>query len=205
MGLPLFSPSVPPGNGTDDTYHRRDRRHRAGTGAALCCTGGAARTGRGGRAPAELDTNLFTPARYCRADLSQPEQATQTVAAFCHQHALRHIDLLIHNAGIGYYGPLEQQPWPSIEALVAVNLAAPIELTHTLLPYIEQARGRLVFISSVVSVLPAPDYAVYSATKAALDGFARSLRLELRGRVSVQVIHPGATRTAMHAKKWRTP
>jgi len=60
--------------------------------------------------------------------------------------------------------------------------------------------GRVIFIGSVAAALPAPDYAVYGATKAALEGFARSLRVELRGRVGVQVIHPGATRTGMHAK-----
>jgi short-subunit dehydrogenase len=52
----------------------------------------------------------------------------------------------------------------------------------------------------VAAALPAPDYAVYGASKAALEGFARSLRIELAGRVGVQMIHPGATRTGMHAK-----
>jgi short-subunit dehydrogenase len=57
-----------------------------------------------------------------------------------------------------------------------------------------------VYISSVASALPTPDYAGYGATKAALDGFAANLRIELCGRVRVQTIAPGATRTAMHAK-----
>jgi len=46
---------------------------------------------------------------------------------------------------------------------------------------------------------------VYGATKAALEGFARSLREELRGRVGVQIVHPGATRTGMHAKSGMPP
>jgi len=41
---------------------------------------------------------------------------------------------------------------------------------------------------------------VYGATKAALEGFARSLRIELAGQVAVRVFHPGAIRTALHAK-----
>ena len=48
--------------------------------------------------------------------------------------------------------------------------------------------------------MPAPDYAVYAATKAALNGFARSLGLEGRGTIRVQTLTPGAIRTDMHAK-----
>ena len=52
-------------------------------------------------------------------------------------------------------------------------------------------------------MLPGPDYAVYTATKAALDGFVRNLQIELAAQDSpatAHLIHPGATRTGMHAK-----
>ncbi|MEZ4609863.1 MAG: SDR family NAD(P)-dependent oxidoreductase [Caldilineaceae bacterium] len=67
-------------------------------------------------------------------------------------------------------------------------------LTRRLLPRMA-AQGRIVFVSSLAAVMPTPDYAVYSATKAALDSFAANLRLELQAQrrpVHVQVIHPGA-------------
>lgn len=153
----------------------------------------------GRRSPAALDPALFTPATYCRADLAQPYCAA-IVRQFLDQRGIERLDLLIHNAGVGAYGPAADHSFATIRELVAVNLRAPIDLTHTLLPRLEQARGRLVFISSVAAALPVPDYAVYGATKAGLDGFARSLRVELRGRVGVQVIHPGPTRTQMHAR-----
>jgi short-subunit dehydrogenase len=51
-----------------------------------------------------------------------------------------------------------------------------------------------------VEALACADFAVYAATKAALDGFARSLRVEWGGRIDVQVIHPGAVRTGFHDK-----
>lgn len=166
-------------------------RHYAARGARLVLVGS--------RAPAALeDQSLFTPARYCRADLSRPD-APALVEQFLRAQGLARLDLLVHCAGLGAYGPLEQQRG-QIEALLAVNLRAPVALSYALLPLLWRARGRLVLVSSVAADLPAPDYAVYGATKAALDGFARSLRVELRGSVAVQVLHPGPTRTPMHAR-----
>jgi short-subunit dehydrogenase len=63
----------------------------------------------------------------------------------------------------------------------------------------------VAFVSSVHSALPTPEFAVYTATKAALDGFARSLRAEERGALDVIVLWPGPTRTQMHAKSGVPP
>jgi short-subunit dehydrogenase len=154
----------------------------------------------GRRAPAQIDPALRDAASYCRVDLGQPSCAP-LVRHFLQTRGITRLDLLIHNAAIGYYGPTAAQEPHAIGALLAVNLRAPLSLTHTLLPWLQQARGKLVFISSVVSALPGPEYAVYTASKAALDGLARSLRTELRREgVAVQCIYPGATRTSMHAR-----
>ncbi|MEM7800708.1 MAG: SDR family NAD(P)-dependent oxidoreductase, partial [Chloroflexota bacterium] len=110
------------------------------------------------------------------------------------------IDRLIHNAGIGYYGPPEDEAASHIVDLLQTNLKSPIAITWDLLNKVEAARGRVVFVSSVLSVMPGADLASYNASKAALDGFARSLAAEMGERVEVQVLHPGATQTPMHAK-----
>ena len=143
---------------------------------------------------------LFTPDTYCRADLSRRDCA-DVVLAFLTAHDIGQLDVLINNAGTGYYGPLEEQAAQNIRTVVSVNLRAPIALTHRLLPHVCRARGRLVFISSVVSAMPAPKYPVYGATKAAIDGFARSLRIELRDDpVAVLLVQPGGTKTGLHDK-----
>lgn len=166
-------------------------RHYQACGAQLVLVGRRPLSG--------LDPQLFSAANYCQTDLSTAGCAAGLVA-FLQQQGIDRLDLLIHNAGMGSYGPPGDESAATISALLAVNLRAPVELTHALLPWLARARGRLVFISSVAAALPTADYAVYGATKAALDGFARSLRPELAGRVAVQVIHPGATRSGMHAK-----
>jgi short-subunit dehydrogenase len=153
-----------------------------------------------GRRPlAALNDPLFTPDNYIEADLGQPDCARR-VLDFLAARQITRLDRLIHNAAVGYYGDTADQPSHNIDQLVDVNLLAPIRLTYALLPYLKRAQGQISFISSVVAIMPGPNYAVYTTTKAGLEGFARSLRQELPGEVTVQVLRPGATHTGMHAK-----
>ncbi len=153
-----------------------------------------------GRRPfADLSTMPFERNTYIQADLAQPN-AAEIVRDFFEERGIDQLDLVIHNAGMGYHGATAEQSPDNIDALLTVNLWTPIALTHALLPLLRRANGKLLFVSSVVAGLPAPDYAVYSATKAGLDGFARALRVELAGEVAVQIVRPGAIQTGMHAK-----
>lgn len=153
-----------------------------------------------GRRPlASLPSALFTAQSYCQADLSRDDCA-ETVAAWLAERGVASIDVLIHNAALGYYGAVGAQTGDSIRELMNVNVHAPMAITRALLPLMRGTSPQLVFVSSVAAVLPVPLYAVYGATKAALESFAANLRVELGGRVCVQIVIPGATRTAMHAK-----
>ncbi|MBK8050752.1 MAG: SDR family NAD(P)-dependent oxidoreductase [Anaerolineales bacterium] len=136
---------------------------------------------------------------YCAADLGEAG-AAQKVQSFLDARGVTGLDVIIHNAAVGWYGAVQNQSSASIRELLSVNLSAPITLTHALLPRVCAARGAIAFVSSVHSVLPTPDFAVYTATKAALDGFARNLRLEVGNAVDVLVFWPGPTRTQMHVK-----
>lgn len=154
-----------------------------------------------GRKPlAELMDPFYHEDNYCQVDLADPVCAT-LISNWLDEKGIRLLDLVIQNAGMGYVGGLAEQNVENIRQLVAVNLKAPIALTHKLYPRIRPQTGKLVFISSVLSVLPGPEYAVYSATKSALNGFVRNLRIELiESGVALQMIYPGATRTGIHAK-----
>lgn len=153
-----------------------------------------------GRRPVEAaPPGVFPPAAYCQIDLAQPD-AGRRVASLLDALSIDQLDVLIHNAAAGWYGPVAAQSPASIDELLAVNLRAPVALTHMLLPRLAAAHGAVAFVSSVHAALPAPDFAVYTASKAALDGFARSLRIELAGQVDVLTLWAGATRTGMHAK-----
>jgi short-subunit dehydrogenase len=151
-----------------------------------------------GRCPVEGLPDFFTARNYCAADLKDPD-SPRTIEQFLETEAVDDLDTVVHNAATGYHGPVEDQSEDSLAEMLQVNVASPIELTRRLLPRLRSG-GTIVFVSSVAAALPCPEYATYAASKAALEGFARSLRVELLGRFEVIVVRPGATRTGFHEK-----
>jgi short-subunit dehydrogenase len=117
--------------------------------------------------------------------------ATDALSAF------GHIDVLVNNAGFGYLGPVSEMPVEAIRRLIEVDLLAAIELTRSLLPTMLQRRsGAVCFVTSIAGRTGVAGEAVYSATKAGLDTFADSLRVETAGSgVKVTVVVPGVVDT----------
>ena len=151
-----------------------------------------------GRRPLDLLAGgLFREEAYCEADLSEADCADK-VCSFLRSRRIDALDLAIQNAATGYYGSVADQSVADIREIVAVNLLAPLRLTHALAPFVNNAGGKHVLIGSIAHAFPCPEFAVYAATKEALDVFGRNLRVE--GDVNVQVIHPGATQTGIHRK-----
>ncbi|MCA1820493.1 MAG: SDR family NAD(P)-dependent oxidoreductase [Pseudonocardiaceae bacterium] len=106
------------------------------------------------------------------------------------------VDLLVNSAGLGWAGDLVAMAEPDIDALVALNLTAPMRLTRAALPGMRQrGRGQLVYVSSIAAVGVGGE-SVYAATKAGLRAFADSVRLEVAGEgIGVTTLLPGAVRT----------
>jgi hypothetical protein len=107
-------------------------------------------------------------------------------------------DLLVNNAGLGDYGEFISSDWGKLQSMLSVNIEALTHLTHALVP--EMIRrgggGAIVNVSSLASVIPIPDFAVYAATKAYVTSFSEALRIELREhRISVLAVCPGPVRT----------
>jgi 3-oxoacyl-[acyl-carrier protein] reductase len=106
---------------------------------------------------------------------------------------------LVNNAGLGTEGLLANMPDADIEALIRLNTLSPILLSkYVVRGMMAQGRGRVVSISSIVASNGFNALSVYSATKASLVGFTRSLAREV-GRVGVTVnaIAPGFIDTEM--------
>ena len=106
---------------------------------------------------------------------------------------------LVNNAGIGTTGVLAIMPDEQIERLVQINLLSPMVLSKFVVRRMmsEQA-GRIVNISSIVAATGYHGLSVYSATKAALLGFTRSLAREVGPLgVTVNAVAPGFADTEM--------
>lgn len=107
------------------------------------------------------------------------------------------IDFLINNAGLGDHGLFEESDWPRVQAMIEVNIRALTQVTHAVLgDLIMSKRGAVLNVSSIASLLPLPQMAVYAATKAYVTSFSEALRAELRGTgVSVTALCPGPVDT----------
>ena len=137
---------------------------------------------------------------YIRADQSEPKPAAQTIANAMRDLGWTQLDLAILNGATGWTGdPADETP-DEIRQQVDINLTAPILLSQALGPWLFVGRGKLALIGSTAIEKGQGAFATYAATKAGLDGFARSLRSEWQDRADVMIIHPGPTRTDMHKK-----
>ena len=107
------------------------------------------------------------------------------------------IDLLVNNAGVGLQGGAEESSIGQVQALFDVNLFGVMRATNAVLPAMRQrGGGRIINISSVLGLIPAPYSAHYSATKHALEGYSESLDHELRAfNIRVSLVEPGYTRS----------
>jgi short-subunit dehydrogenase len=103
------------------------------------------------------------------------------------------IDVLVNNAGLLDTVAFATMDPASIDALLDVNLHAPMELTRAALPaMLARGSGRIVDISSMAGSSCTPGIAVYSATKAGLSHFNACLRAELAGTgVSATIVELG--------------
>ncbi len=104
------------------------------------------------------------------------------------------IDVLVNNAGVAADGVLPLMRFAEIDQMISVNLTASVWLAHqcTRMMLMQGGGGSIVNISSVNALRGHRGVSVYSATKAALDGFTRSLAKELGEKnIRVNAVAPG--------------
>jgi len=108
------------------------------------------------------------------------------------------MDALVNNAGTGLLAGAEESSVGQAQALFDVNLFGVIRMTNAVLPIMrDQKAGRIINISSVLGLIPAPFSALYSSTKHALEGYSESLDHEVRTfGIRVCLLEPAYTRTS---------
>lgn len=115
------------------------------------------------------------------------------------------LDAVFHNGAYAIPGPVEDVPTAAMRAIFEANFFGWHELTRRLVPVMRgQGHGRIVFCSSILGFIPAKYRGAYIATKHAVEGYADTLRLELRGAgIRVSLLQPGPIDTAFRANAIR--
>jgi NAD(P)-dependent dehydrogenase (short-subunit alcohol dehydrogenase family) len=134
-------------------------------------------------------------ARPCAGDLTEPD-----IAALAVEVALKHfgrLDVVVNVAGgLTTYGPIGQVTVQGLDREIAINLKTAVLVSQAAIEALSRTEGCIINFSSIAYFNPQTPMAVYSAAKAAVAGFTRSLALELRDRkVRVNAVAPAMVRT----------
>ena len=134
-------------------------------------------------------------ARPSAGDLTEPD-----IAALAVEVALKHfgrLDIVVNVAGgLTTYGPIHEITAQAIDREIAINLKTTVLVSQAAIEALTRSRGCIVNFASIAYYNPQSPMAVYSAAKAAVAGFTRSLALELQDRhVRVNAIAPAMVRT----------
>ena len=130
-------------------------------------------------------------------DVSEPNHREELARAV---HRLGRLDLLVNNASLLGPSPqptLDRYPIGVLASVYDVNVFAPLALTQLALPYLRQAGGILVNVTSDAGVEPYEGWGGYGSSKAALDQLTAILGVE-NPSIAAYAFDPGDMRTQMH-------
>ncbi len=143
------------------------------------------------------------------ADLLDPAAADGLVARV--EAEVGPVDVLVNNAGLESRSMLARESAGSIRDVLRLNLEVPAILTQAVLPgMLARGKGSLVFISSLAGTAGFPGMTVYAGSKAGINNFAASARVELRDTpVNVTLMAAGPVDTEMwdrlEEEDWSAP
>jgi NAD(P)-dependent dehydrogenase (short-subunit alcohol dehydrogenase family) len=112
------------------------------------------------------------------------------------------VDVLVNNAGTGFFGYTEAFTPAAVEAQYATNVIGPLRVNRAFLPSMRaQKRGLVVYVSSVVGRFATPFGGIYTSSKWALEALAETASYELAPfGIDVAIIEPGAFMTEIFGK-----
>jgi len=107
------------------------------------------------------------------------------------------IDVLVNNAGIGYFGAIEESEEKEVRTMFEINVFGLAKMTQAVLPYMRKCKkGHILNIASIGGLRSFPGVGFYNATKYAVDGLSESLAKEVAPLgIKVTIIAPSGFRT----------
>ena len=139
------------------------------------------------------------------ADISDAEALEAAVEKLIDETG--RLDVVLHCAGIGGAGPVEQMPTERARRIMETNFWGSWNLCQVTLPHLRRSdRGRLLLVGSIAGFMGIPFRAAYCASKAALKTMTDSLRMEVQGsNLQVTMVAPGDISTNSIATQYRQP
>jgi NAD(P)-dependent dehydrogenase (short-subunit alcohol dehydrogenase family) len=113
------------------------------------------------------------------ADITQSEALDEAVASTLDRFG--RLDVVLVNAGIVTVGSVERGDPHAFEQVITVNLLGAWRTVRAVLPHVIAAKGYILFVSSLAGTIQGPLHAAYNSSKAGLQAFANTLRLEVQG------------------------
>ena len=134
---------------------------------------------------------------FVKADVSKFEE-TEKMAKEVIEN-LGKIDVLVNNAGVTKDGLIMRMKEDAFKQVIDINLVGTFNVTRNIVPYmVKQRSGRIINIASVVGLVGNAGQSNYSASKAGIIGFTKSLAKELSSRnILVNAVAPGFIETKM--------
>ena len=107
------------------------------------------------------------------------------------------IDVLVNNAGIGYFGAIEESEDAEVRRMFEINVFGLANMTKAVLPFMrKQKSGHIINIASIGGLVGFPGVGFYNATKFAVDGLSESLSKEVAPLgIKVTIVAPSGFRT----------
>jgi NAD(P)-dependent dehydrogenase (short-subunit alcohol dehydrogenase family) len=124
------------------------------------------------------------------------------------ERAFGHLHILINNAGISVFGPMDRATYADWDWILGVNLGGVINGLVTFLPHMEAhgETGHVVNVASMAAFLAGPQAGIYTASKFAVRGLTESLRYTLAPtRIGVSLMCPGLVDTNAYSSALKRP
>jgi NAD(P)-dependent dehydrogenase (short-subunit alcohol dehydrogenase family) len=130
-----------------------------------------------------------------RLDVTDPAQVAESVRSA--EQRFGGIDVLVNNAGIGYFAAVEESDEAEVRRMFEINYFGLARMTRAVLPGMRQRRsGHIINIASICGLAAIPSLGDYSATKFAVEGLSEVLALEVAPLgIRVTLVEPSGFRT----------
>ena len=134
---------------------------------------------------------------FVKADISKFEETEKMAKEIIEN--FEKIDVLVNNAGVTKDGLIMRMKEDAFKQVIDINLVGTFNVTRNIVPYmVKQRSGRIINIASVVGIVVNAGQSNYSASKAGIIGFTKSLAKELSSRnILVNAVAPGFIETKM--------